>query len=163
MQQQPHHKPLVSASERPLAVKLDATRQRTKDLTEKVRSSLPSLTPHENIYNVPNFLTASRLVAAPIVGYLVLHEQHKYALALFAYAGITDLLDGWMARRFNLQTVVGSVVDPMADKMLMTILTVTLAVKGLLPGMYLYGVHGKLPGRLAVLRLQLPCRNVRGE
>lgn len=103
-------------------------------MTAKVRSSIPALTPHENIYNVPNFLTATRLVAAPVVGYLVLHEQHKWALALFAYAGVTDLIDGWMARRFKLQTVVGSVVDPMADKVLMTILTVTLAVKGLLPG-----------------------------
>lgn len=93
------------------------------------------MTPRENIYNIPNILTASRLVAAPVVGYLVLHEQHKWALALFAYAGITDLIDGWMARRFKLQTVVGSVIDPMADKVLMTILTVTLAMNGLLPGM----------------------------
>jgi len=53
---------------------------------------------------------------------------------LFAYAGITDLVDGWIARRYNLQTVVGSVIDPMADKGLMIILTVTLAAKGLLPG-----------------------------
>jgi len=114
--------------------KLHATRERTKELTEKVRSSLTSLTPHENIYNIPNILTASRLIATPMIGYLVLHEQHKYALALFAYAGITDLVDGWIARRFKLQTVVGSVVDPMADKVLMTVLTVTLATKGLLPG-----------------------------
>lgn len=67
----------------------------------------------------------------------MLHEQHKWALALFAYAGVTDLVDGWMARRFKLQTVVGSVVDPMADKVLMTVLTVTLAVKGLLPGKWI--------------------------
>ncbi|KAF1346489.1 CDP-alcohol phosphatidyltransferase-domain-containing protein [Delphinella strobiligena] len=107
---------------------------RSADLDQAaVRSSVKSLTPHENIYNIPNILTASRLVAAPVIGYLVLHEQHKYALALFAYAGITDLVDGWMARRFNLQTVVGSVIDPMADKFLMTVLTITLAAKGLLP------------------------------
>lgn len=68
------------------------------------------------------------------MGYLVLHGQHKWALGLFAYAGITDLIDGWMARKFKLQTVVGSVIDPMADKVLMTVLTVTLAMNGLLPG-----------------------------
>jgi cardiolipin synthase (CMP-forming) len=79
-------------------------------------------------------LTFSRLVAAPFVGYLVLHDQHAWALGLFAYAGITDLLDGWIARRWNLQTVVGTVIDPMADKMLMTVLTVSLAAKGALPG-----------------------------
>lgn len=92
------------------------------------------MTPREQIYNVPNILTATRLVAAPFVGYLVLHEQHTWALGLFAYAGITDLVDGWIARKYKLQTVVGSVIDPMADKFLMTILTVTLSMNGLLPG-----------------------------
>ncbi|KAL1296530.1 hypothetical protein AAFC00_000038 [Neodothiora populina] len=127
------HQTSSPTSTKSLSDKLDATKQRTKHITSKVRSSLTSLTPHENIYNVPNILTASRLIAAPAVGYLVLHDQHKYALALFAYAGITDLVDGWIARHYKLQTVVGSVIDPMADKVLMTILTVTLAVKGLLP------------------------------
>ncbi|KAL3425770.1 phosphatidyl synthase [Phlyctema vagabunda] len=95
--------------------------------------ALTKLTPHENIYTIPNILTASRLIAAPIVGYLVLHDQHAWAVGLFAYAGITDLVDGWIARRWNLQTVVGTVIDPMADKTLMTILTVCLAIKGALP------------------------------
>ena len=106
--------------------------QKTSIIGDKVRS----LTPREQIYNIPNILTATRLVAAPIVGYLVLHEQHKWALGLFAYAGITDLVDGWIARKYKLQTVVGSVIDPMADKFLMTILTVTLSMNGLLPGGY---------------------------
>lgn len=92
------------------------------------------MTPHENIYNVPNFLTATRLIAAPVVGYLVLNGELKWAVVLFAYAGVTDLIDGWWARKYKLQTVVGSVIDPMADKTLMTVLTITLAAKGLLPG-----------------------------
>lgn len=95
---------------------------------------LTSLTPHENIYTIPNILTISRFVAAPIIGYLVLHDQHAWAVGLFTYAGITDLVDGYIARRWKLQTVVGTVIDPMADKTLMTILTVCLAVKGALPG-----------------------------
>ena len=97
---------------------------------------LTSLSPHENIYTIPNILTISRLVAAPIIGYLVLHDQHAWAVGLFAYAGITDLIDGYIARRWKLQTVVGTVIDPMADKTLMTILTVCLAVKGALPGRF---------------------------
>ncbi|KAH6975896.1 CDP-alcohol phosphatidyltransferase-domain-containing protein [Ilyonectria sp. MPI-CAGE-AT-0026] len=88
---------------------------------------------HEDIYNLPNFLTFTRLVAAPAVGYLVLHDCHTWAVALFAYAGVTDMLDGWIARKWNLKTVVGTVIDPMADKTLMTILTVCLAIKGALP------------------------------
>ncbi|PNY23524.1 CDP-alcohol phosphatidyltransferase class-I family protein [Tolypocladium capitatum] len=88
---------------------------------------------HEDIYNIPNFLTFTRLVAAPVIGYLVLHDAHAWAVGLFAYAGVTDLLDGWIARRWNRKTVVGTVIDPMADKALMTILTVCLAVKGAMP------------------------------
>jgi len=88
---------------------------------------------HEDIYTIPNALTFTRLVAAPIVGYLVLHDHHAWAAGLFAYAGITDLVDGWIARKWNRKTVVGTIIDPMADKALMTILTVCLAVKGALP------------------------------
>lgn len=95
---------------------------------------LSSLTPHEDIYTVPNLLTFSRLIASPFIGYAILHDAHTWALGLFVYAGVSDLLDGWIARRWKLQTVVGSVVDPMADKILMTILTVCLAAKGALPG-----------------------------
>jgi cardiolipin synthase (CMP-forming) len=95
---------------------------------------IPSLTPHENIYTVPNLLTFSRLIVAPAIGYAILHDAHSWALGLFVYAGVSDLLDGWIARRWNLQTVVGSVVDPMADKTLMTIMTVCLATQGSLPG-----------------------------
>ncbi|RYP79996.1 hypothetical protein DL770_006421 [Monosporascus sp. CRB-9-2] len=94
---------------------------------------IPALTPHENIYTVPNLLTFSRLAIAPFVGYAILHDAHAWALGLFIYAGISDLLDGWIARRWKLQTVVGSVVDPMADKTLMTVLTVSLATQGSLP------------------------------
>lgn len=107
---------------------------------------LPSLTPHENIYTVPNLLTASRIVAAPFIGYAILHDAHAWALGLFVYAGVSDLLDGWIARRWNLHTVVGSIIDPMADKLLMTILTVCLATKGLLPGKCLSVFTSSRPG-----------------
>ncbi len=98
-----------------------------------MKKRLLALTPHENIYTVPNILTFSRLLAAPLIGYLVLHDHHAWAVGLFAYAGITDLVDGWIARKWKLQTVVGTVIDPMADKILMTVLTVCLAYKGALP------------------------------
>lgn len=100
----------------------------------KLLSRLPIPT-HENIYTVPNILTFSRLVAAPVVGYLLVHDYHGAALSLFAYAGITDLIDGYIARRYNLQTVVGTVIDPMADKMLMTISVACMALNGSLPSM----------------------------
>ncbi|PWY71596.1 phosphatidyl synthase [Aspergillus sclerotioniger CBS 115572] len=97
-----------------------------------ILSKLPRRT-HENIYTVPNILTFTRLLAAPLVGYFLVHDHHVAALGLFAYAGITDLVDGWIARRYNLQTVVGTIIDPMADKLLMTIGVACLAVNGSIP------------------------------
>lgn len=110
------------------------------------RSTLENLTPntpppkpllplenHENIYTIPNILTASRLICAPIIAYCIVHEQHVAAVSLVAYATITDLVDGWIARRFNMQTVVGTVIDPMADKALMLSLTLSLAYANVLP------------------------------
>ncbi|KHJ35404.1 putative cdp-alcohol phosphatidyltransferase [Erysiphe necator] len=100
---------------------------------KKLLKTFTGLTKHEYIYTVPNILTFSRLIAAPIIGYLVLHDHHTWAFSLFTYASITDLVDGWIARRWALKTVVGTVIDPMADKILMTILTICLAIKGSLP------------------------------
>ncbi|KAK6518848.1 hypothetical protein TWF281_003539 [Arthrobotrys megalospora] len=100
---------------------------------KKRRRILPSISERENITNIPNILTVTRLVAAPVIGYLILHDQNAWALGLLAYASLTDLVDGYVARRWNLQTVIGTVLDPLADKLLMTILTVCLAVKGALP------------------------------
>ncbi|OAL02632.1 hypothetical protein IQ06DRAFT_324774 [Phaeosphaeriaceae sp. SRC1lsM3a] len=106
----------------------------TAKLATTLKSTLKlDTTRHENIYNLPNFLTLTRLVATPMVGYLIIHNQHLYAFSLFTYAAVSDLLDGWIARRWKLQTVVGSVVDPMADKFLMTTLVTCLAVNGSLP------------------------------
>ncbi|KAK3340503.1 CDP-alcohol phosphatidyltransferase-domain-containing protein [Neurospora tetraspora] len=104
--------------------------------TAALKAALPqtgAITKRENIHTIPNWLTFSRLVAAPFIGYCILHDHHAWTLGLFAYAGVTDLLDGWIARRWNQGTVVGTIIDPMADKTLMTVLTVTLATKGLLP------------------------------
>jgi len=111
----------------------DGKRESVPPTKRPLLKALTQITPHENIYTIPNLLTFSRLIAAPIIGYLVLHDYHAWAVGLFAYAGITDLVDGYIARRWNLQTVVGTVIDTMADKTLMTILTVCLAVKGALP------------------------------
>ncbi|KAI2776446.1 CDP-alcohol phosphatidyltransferase-domain-containing protein [Daldinia loculata] len=109
------------------------TVEEPRGIRKVIPKVIPALTQHENIYTVPNLLTFSRLIAAPFIGYAIVHDAHTLALGLFAYAGFSDLLDGWIARRWKLQTVVGSVVDPMADKMLMTVLTVCLAYKGALP------------------------------
>ncbi|KAF7717648.1 Uncharacterized protein PECH_002975 [Penicillium ucsense] len=84
----------------------DHLRKGPQTTTQRILSKLPVVKSHENIYTIPNVLTFSRLVAAPVVGYLLVHDYHAAALSLFAYAGITDLVDGWIARKYHLQTVV---------------------------------------------------------
>ncbi|RDA87254.1 hypothetical protein CP532_1307 [Ophiocordyceps camponoti-leonardi (nom. inval.)] len=100
-------------------------------MTVKARAK-PALL-REDICNLPNFLTLTRLLAAPAIGAFIIYDAPAWAVGLFAYAAVTDVLDGWIARRWKLKTVVGTVIDPMADKTLMTIVTVCLAVKGALP------------------------------
>ncbi|KAF8892194.1 CDP-alcohol phosphatidyltransferase-domain-containing protein [Infundibulicybe gibba] len=87
----------------------------------------------ENIYTIPNLLTTSRILACPVLGWSILQGDFTLATSLLVYAGLTDLADGYLARRFNMQTVLGTILDPAADKTLMTTLTVTLAMQGLLP------------------------------
>lgn len=99
----------------------------------KPKKILQRLTPHENIYTVPNILTFSRMLAAPAVGYFILTSQPLFALSLFVYAGVTDMVDGYLARRLNQKTVVGTVIDPMADKALMTISIVALTINHQIP------------------------------
>ncbi|KAL7746630.1 hypothetical protein RI367_008030 [Sorochytrium milnesiophthora] len=88
---------------------------------------------HENIYTIPNILSFTRLAASPVLGYLVATRQYTPAVCLFGVAAVTDLLDGFIARRYNMMSVVGTILDPMADKVLMTTLTVSLAYAELLP------------------------------
>ena len=105
---------------------------------DEKRRKLSPLT-REDIYTVPNLLTFSRLLATPLIGYLVVEGSHPgLALCVFCYAAVTDVIDGWIARRWRLRTVVGSVIDPMADKALITVLTAALAAKGALPGKCLF-------------------------
>ena len=81
---------------------------------------LSSIKSKENIYTIPNLLTASRLLITPMIYHTITTNQYTTSLALISIAGITDLLDGFIARRFKSSTVFGSVLDPFADKVLMT-------------------------------------------
>ncbi|KAH9927003.1 CDP-alcohol phosphatidyltransferase-domain-containing protein [Fomitopsis serialis] len=87
----------------------------------------------ENIYTIPNILTVSRILACPVLGWAIVHDNFHFATALLVYAGLTDTVDGYIARRYKMTSVLGTVLDPAADKTLMTTLTLTLAYKGMIP------------------------------
>ncbi|KAG2042721.1 CDP-alcohol phosphatidyltransferase-domain-containing protein [Suillus americanus] len=101
--------------------------------TDDTKGSVATPPLRENIYTIPNLLTVSRILSCPVLGWSILHDDFFLATGLLVYAGLSDVADGYLARRFNMHSVLGTILDPAADKTLMTTLTVTLAMKGLLP------------------------------
>ena len=82
---------------------------------------------------LPNALTLSRLLLAAPLGYLILHEHFAWALATGLIAGITDALDGFAARRLGALSRLGAALDPVADKVLITVAFLCFAHTGLIP------------------------------
>lgn len=83
--------------------------------------------------NIPNILTLLRIGLIPIFTLAFLQGAHDLALAFFILAGITDLLDGAIARAFKLKTRLGAFLDPAADKLLMNTSFVVFYVSGVVP------------------------------
>jgi cardiolipin synthase len=84
--------------------------------------------------NIPNLLTLLRIILVPVIVILLMRESFLFALILFVAAGITDGLDGFLARILKQQTVLGSYLDPLADKALIATSFITLSILGLIPG-----------------------------
>ncbi|MGC8534092.1 MAG: CDP-alcohol phosphatidyltransferase family protein [Rhizomicrobium sp.] len=84
-------------------------------------------------FNLPNLLTGLRLLTAPVVALMLWRGDDAMALILFAAAGLSDAVDGWLAKRFGWTTPLGRLLDPAADKLLMLFAFGTLAVIGAVP------------------------------
>jgi cardiolipin synthase (CMP-forming) len=84
-------------------------------------------------FNLPNLFTFLRLVLVPFIVQAVLGGRHELALALFAIAAATDLLDGAAARHLGLITQAGAYFDPIADKCLLSGVFVALAAAHIVP------------------------------
>jgi cardiolipin synthase len=98
------------------------------------RQRLPKLT-----INIPNILTVLRILVTPLFVIFLIRNQHGYALLVFVFAGVSDGLDGLIARWLNQRSDLGAVLDPIADKLLLTAAYITL------------GILKDIPGWLAVL------------
>lgn len=82
---------------------------------------------------LPNALTGFRMLSVGPIVYLLLTGRYRGALVLALFAGLSDLLDGYLARRFGWMTHFGGVLDPLTDKVLLVSTTLTLAWLGHLP------------------------------
>jgi cardiolipin synthase len=77
--------------------------------------------------NIPNTITILRIIVVPFLVYLLIDGSYTGALWLLAGAGVSDALDGFIARRFRMITFLGSILDPLADKILITSSALALA------------------------------------
>lgn len=84
--------------------------------------------------NIPNFLSLSRILLVPVFVIFLIQAEYDRALITFIVAGLTDALDGTLARLLKCQTTLGAYLDPIADKFLLVTSFVTLAIFGLVPG-----------------------------
>jgi cardiolipin synthase (CMP-forming) len=83
--------------------------------------------------NVPNLLTIVRILMIPLFVYLLVYNYTRWALGVFVAAGLTDAMDGAIARMWHQQTTLGRYLDPLADKMLLTAAFIGLAVLARIP------------------------------
>ncbi len=85
------------------------------------------------VQQIPNLLTLARILLVPVVGIYIWRREYIYAAAWFAIAGITDALDGWLARKLGASSRFGLFADPIADKILLSTMFVVLAIDRVLP------------------------------
>jgi cardiolipin synthase len=88
------------------------------------------------ILTAPNQLTLLRMIFLPFIVIYLLKGDYKWSLALFVLAGLSDGLDGLLARRLHQQTVLGQYLDPIADKLLMSTMFLVLSIERMIPWKY---------------------------
>jgi cardiolipin synthase len=88
------------------------------------------------ILTAPNQLTLLRMIFLPFIVIDLLKQDFKWALALFVLAGLSDGLDGLLARTLHQQTLLGQYLDPIADKLLMSTMFLVLSIERMIPWKY---------------------------
>jgi cardiolipin synthase (CMP-forming) len=83
--------------------------------------------------NIANLLTVLRFCLVPIVIVSIINREWGIALVIFVTAGVTDAVDGFIARHFDMRTELGAYLDPLADKALLVSIYITLAAIGVIP------------------------------
>ena len=83
--------------------------------------------------SIPNLITLGRILLVPVVVWAISSGAMWIAFVLFLAAGVSDAVDGFLAKRFGMTTMLGSYLDPLADKALLVSIYVTLGISGVLP------------------------------
>lgn len=81
----------------------------------------------------PNMITTARILSTPFLSHLIITENYEWALCGCLVAGLSDILDGHLAKHYNMTTVLGSYLDPLADKLLINVVSLSLWHVDILP------------------------------
>jgi len=84
--------------------------------------------------SIPNLITLGRILLVPVVVWAIASGAMWIAFVLFVAAGVSDAVDGYLAKRFHMTTVLGAYLDPLADKALIVSIYLTLGINNLIPG-----------------------------
>jgi cardiolipin synthase len=83
--------------------------------------------------NIPNFITLARVLSVPVIFWLLVSGNSRLAFIVFVCAGVSDAIDGYLAKRFNWKTELGAYLDPLADKLLIVSIYIALGVSNEIP------------------------------
>ena len=83
--------------------------------------------------SIPNIITLGRILLVPIIVWAIASNQMEIAFAVFVIAGVSDGVDGFLAKRFNMASELGAMLDPLADKALLVSIYVALGIWGAIP------------------------------
>ncbi len=83
--------------------------------------------------NIPNSITIFRIILVVPITICLIKNQYRSAVLLFFLAALSDVLDGWLARKLKMQTRIGAVLDPLADKLMLNYTFVVLTIKSYIP------------------------------
>ena len=84
--------------------------------------------------SIPNIITLGRILLVPVIIWAIASNQMQIAFAIFVIAGVSDAVDGFLAKRFNMASELGALLDPLADKALLVSIFVALGIWGAVPG-----------------------------
>lgn len=93
--------------------------------------------------DIPNLISALRLLLVPPVVYFILQQDYRLALLVFLIAGASDGVDGFLAKRYGWSSRLGGFLDPLADKLLMVSSVLALTAEGLVPWWVALAVVGR--------------------
>lgn len=96
--------------------------------------------------NLPNLLTLARVAAVPLIVIIMLSDSRAaglWAAAIFGAAAVTDFIDGWLARKWGVVTVLGKFLDPLADKLIVMAALIMLIPLGRIPAWAVFLVLGR--------------------